>query len=127
MLRSNLTNQVHFYPDLSLEISINLPVLRSNVINRVHFYPDLSLETSIDLPVLLSRSSVINLVQFFSRPVFGNFHRFTRVLRSILINTVKLDLPVLRSNLTNRVQFYRDLSLEISIDLPVVRNIIVSE
>ena len=49
------------------------------------------------------------------------------MLRSILINTVKLDLPVLRSNLTNRVQFYRDLSLEISIDLLVVRNIIVSE
>ena len=48
--RSNVINQVQFYPDLSLEISVDLPALRSNVINQVPFYPDLSLEISIDLP-----------------------------------------------------------------------------
>ena len=51
MLKSNEINQVQFFPDLSLEISIlDLPALRSSVINLVQFYPDLSLEISIDLP-----------------------------------------------------------------------------
>ena len=40
---------------MSLEISIDLPVLRSILINRVKFYPDLSLEISIELPVLKGR------------------------------------------------------------------------
>ena len=43
-----LINRVKFYPDLSLKISIDLPVARSVLINRVKLYPDLSLEISID-------------------------------------------------------------------------------
>ena len=52
MLRSNVVNnRVQFYPDPSLEISIDLPVARSILINRVKFYPALSLEISIESPV----------------------------------------------------------------------------
>ena len=40
---------------MSLEISIDLPVLRSILVNRVQFYPDLPLETSIELLVLKGR------------------------------------------------------------------------
>ena len=54
MLRSNVVNnRVQFYPDLSLENSIDLPVLRSILVTRVKFYPDLSLEISTDLPECL--------------------------------------------------------------------------
>ena len=103
----NKQTGVKFYRDLSLEISIDLPVLRSILVNRVKFYPDLSLEISMDLPAAVN----VNFNKS-ERPVgFGNFHRITR----------------LKSNVINRVQFYGDLSLEISIDLPVIRNIIVSE
>ena len=41
---------------MSLEMSIDLPVLRSILVNRVKFYPaDLSLDISIELPVLKGR------------------------------------------------------------------------
>ena len=40
---------------MSLEISIDLLVLRSILVNRVQFYPELSLETSIELLVLKGR------------------------------------------------------------------------
>ena len=103
----NKQTGVKFYRDLSLEISIDLPVLRSILVNRVKSYPDLSLEISMDLPTAVN----VNFNKS-ERSVSGNFHRITRVLKS---------------NVINRVQFYGDLSLEISIDLPVIRNIIVSE
>ena len=45
--------------------------------DRVKFYPDLSLEISVDLPVL--RSISVNPSKVLSRSVFGNFHRFTSV------------------------------------------------
>ena len=40
---------------MSLEISIALPVLRSILVNRVKFYPDLSLDIYIELPALKGR------------------------------------------------------------------------
>ena len=40
---------------MSLEISIALPVLRSILVNRVKFYPDPSLDIYIELPVLKGR------------------------------------------------------------------------
>ena len=39
-------SKVDFYPDLFLEISIDLLVLKSILINRFKFYPDLSLDIS---------------------------------------------------------------------------------
>ena len=87
-----------------MEISIHLPVIRSILVNRVKFYPDLSLIISIDLPVL--RSILIKRVKLLFRSVFANFHRFTRVLKS---------------NVINRVQFSPDLSLEISIEFTNVK------
>ena len=95
-----------------MESSIYLPVsvLRSVLIYRVKFYPDLSLEISIDLPAL--RSILVNPSKVLSISVFGNFHRLTSVKVSFNKNSKGL---------------FSDPSLEISIDLPVTRNIIVSE
>ena len=45
--------------------------------DRVKFYPDLSLEISVDLPVL--RSISVNPSKVLSRSVFGKFHRLTSV------------------------------------------------
>ena len=64
LLWSILIDRVEFYPDLSLEISIDLPVSRSILINRFKFYPDLSLEMSIKLPVFKGHAVLINRVKF---------------------------------------------------------------
>ena len=77
----------------------------------------------LDLPVLKSIS--IQRVRWsFIQTCLGNFHRFSQLKWSILIDRVEfysdlsldicIDLPVFKSILINRFKFYPDLSLDIS-------------
>ena len=66
---------------------------------------------TIDLPVL--NSILIKGVRWsFIQTCLGNFYRF-------------ISVQLLWSILIDRVEFYPDLSLEISIDLPVLRSVLI--